>query len=643
MKKQILLGSLTALVSSWATAQVNLTINIIGQDEQSTVTRTAELVEPAARAGLVTPAFQNPIHNEDLLTSDTTPLYTIRGSGRYYLAGNITATRATTTTGTVFQIAADNVSLDMNDKILAPNSASAHTTADAIAVSTGKSNIQIMNGTIQCQDSAGTQRFAKGVVIAGATSYAVKLLNVAVTRAKSTGFEVSAATNDFSMENCSANDGAVTSAALTGATLTAVTNLSIRNCKFTNNITTTSGNCTGLVLTDCSDGVIENCVSTNNQSASGVTIGVNLAYTSSGCKNIQLKNVNASSNNSTAGGAATGIAIVDSPLVLLTDCIANNNSSAGGAAYGINVTDSSANCNACSFIRVQANNNNSSSSSAYGIRIDSDNNNFEDVMACSNYATVSAGVYGIYLNAANENRLNRCLTNYNNCTYSSNADTNANVYGIYATTSNNNHFLDCEAIGNTTSSTAAVTTAGFYSTAGASNRFEKCVANGNKAAGAADVAMIAAGFMFSGAETRSQIIKSEAVGNWTVGSGSAARCYGIYFQTSSSGASQCTVRESYIAYNTITAGKVFGFYDNRDASTTVLINNLAVGQGQCAGSALDASLQWNGNSEPSSSQNYFWKHAGTGDDPRNLIQEAPILNFLSISTSVGDWSNISIY
>ena len=642
MKKQILACSLTGLIASFAIADMNLTININESDDHSAVTRAAELVEPAVRVGLVTPAFQNAIHNEDFLTGSSNPLYTIRGSGRYYFAGNITAS-SSTAGATILQIAADNVSLDMGDKVLSPISTAANTTANAIAVSAGKSNIQIMNGTIQCRDNGTpTQRFSKGIVIAGLTSYAIKLLNVAVTGAKVNAFEVTDTTNDFSMEGCTANDGA--GAALNGATLTSVTNLSIRNCEFTNNISTST--CNGLTLANCSDGIIENCLVTNN-TAVGALNGITLsASTATNGKNIQLKNVNASSNAST-GGETVGVLLTGIPLVTFTDCIVNNNNTSSGSIFGIKLVDTSStiNCNACSFVRVQVNNNNSASN-AYGIYTQSDNNNFEDVMACSNYSSGNAAVYGINLATSSENRFTRCLTNYNNSTYTGNTDASASVYGVFATSSNNNHFLACEAIGNTTSSTAAVTAAGFYSTAGTSNRFEKCIANGNKAAGAANAAMIAAGFMFSGAETRSQIIKSEAVGNWAVGASSAARCYGVYFQTSSSGASQCIVRENYIAHNTITSGLAFGFYDNRDASTTVLKNNLAVGQGQCAGSALNASLVWGAtgdNTEPSSNQNYFWKHAGTGDDPRNLIQEAPMLNFLSISTSVGDWSNISIY
>ena len=100
-----------------------------------------------------------------------------------------------------------------------------------------------------------------------------------------------------------------------------------------------------------------------------------------------------------------------------------------------------------------------------------------------------------------------------------------------------------------------------------------------------------------------------------------------------------------MAHNTVDDGAAFGFADDTSSpSTSLLINNLAVGQGKCLGGTLDASLQWSGNTKPTaSSLNYFFQHAGEGDDPRNTIQEAPIANFLSISTTVGDWTNISLY
>ena len=41
--------------------------------------------------------------------------------------------------------------------------------------------------------------------------------------------------------------------------------------------------------------------------------------------------------------------------------------------------------------------------------------------------------------------------------------------------------------------------------------------------------------------------------------------------------------------------------------------------------------------------NYYYNHAGSGNDPRLVIAEAPKYALTSISTSVGMWENISLY
>ena len=694
MKRQIIFATLVGIIATSATATLNLKLSLktpdnapieIQKDYDTAPKMKVEATKPANDAkkgfavsdlGLVTPAFQVAIHNEDFLTSDTTPLYTIRGSGRYYFANNIQAQRTSTTTGVVLSIDADNVTLNMNDRVLVPHVSSAHTGATAIQVSAGKSNVQIMNGTIQAMDSSGTRRFAKGIEVptTGTVNYTVKLSNISITRLRDASgtcraFDING-TNDFSMENCHANDCNVSNGGsattMRGISLDTVNNLVIKDCESSNHsaeVSSDASTVVGLYMNTCVDGVVENVVTTNNHADAGSSSDVGTCYgvhVLGSSKNLSFKNVNSSSNKatSTSSGGVAGFIVNNSPINSFTDCIANNNNDAGVGSnpIGFGILGSSDNC---SLVRCRAEQNTTAlgSSAVYGFQITSDNNYFEDCSANGNSGTgdINSAVYGIYFSGSTENRLVRCVANYNS-NASTSDDDNANAYGVFLTSSsNNNHFLECQANGNTTAaasvdvSTHAV---GFYSSAGTANRFEKCIANGNSETDIAQT-VHSAGFQFAGAETRSQLIECEAVGNTvgTVAGGNAtgARAYGIYF-SDTSGADKCIVKNCYIAYNSVLDGATppdglnFGFYDNNTASTSVLINNLSIGHGRCmTHTELDASNQWNNNSEPSVSQNYFWKHAGTLDDPRHVVQEAPILNFLSISTTVGDWTNISVY
>ena len=82
MKKQIIFTALTGLVAVTATANLDLKLSL----KTDSVEMGREMPSKAGIA-LVTPAFQNAIHNESLATSGTN-LYTIQHSGRYYLANN---------------------------------------------------------------------------------------------------------------------------------------------------------------------------------------------------------------------------------------------------------------------------------------------------------------------------------------------------------------------------------------------------------------------------------------------------------------------------------------------------------------------------------------------------------------------------
>ena len=637
MKKQILLSSLTGLMASFAIADVNLTINIKDSATPESTTRVAQ-------SHLVTPAFQNPIHNEDLATTNTTPLYTIKSSGRYYLAGDITANRPTTTTGVVFSINASNVTFNLNSKVIAPHVSSAHTGATAIQVTAGVSNTTIMNGTIQAADSSGTARFAKGIEVldTATVNNTVKINNIYVTKLRdvsgaSNGFELNGI-NDLSVENCTANDATISSAAgaktMYGAYLDTVNNFIIRNCEFNNNAATSSNTAStvvGLYCTTSNEGIVDNVIASNNAVTATGAVGACQGVKLVSSRDITLTNTQACSNVTTGGAAGlnAGIWLASAPLCTLVDCTANNNSDATTAANptGFYIAASS---DSCKFIRCRAEQNNTavSTSVARGFYVASNCNRFENCRANANSG--SGESYGMYFTSSSENQIVNCMSNYNQSSA-------AGVKGIYLTACNNNQFTGCEASGNV-SATGSMTTAGFFSTGtGTGNIFDTCIASGNDA-GASTTSAIVAGFYLDATEARGEILNCKAIGNRS--GSTTCFAYGIYINSGTN----CVVKNCYMGYNTVTGGAAFGFADDSSTGSTLLVNNIAAGQDKCLGDTLDASLQWTANTKPTTSnQNYFFKHLGTGDDPRNAIQEAPILNFLSVSTTVGDWSNISLY
>ncbi len=610
--------------------------------------------QQSTRGPIVTPAFQNPIHPEDLSTS-ANPQYTVKSSGRYYFTNHISRNH-NTAAGVVILINASNVTLDLNAKSLVPTVSGSLATGTGIAVARGRSNIQVMNGFIYSHDSSGTQKLNTGIDLSetslssgSGTSYSIKLQDLDITRCKLNGIS-GTAINDLTIQNCSANNGSGAST-VNGITLTTVNNLIIKNCNFTKNISS-GGNCSALKLTDCIDGLIENCDLGETQTTGDSIdpIGIYLEYSSLGCRNLTFKKINTSGSvaSGSTGGTAKGLFVADSNgasrNLRFEDCLFNNITSTGNVR-NIDLVD----CAECKFYRCQANGGSSSSSGsdvhAVALGDNVANCYLEDVTANGNYNAANSGIKGFRI-ACTNTTLVRCIAN-NNYSTNTGASSSVYVYG-FSVEANDNTFIECQANGNMTQAAAAVTCAGFYSSASTNNRFEKCIANRNRSTSTSS-AVVAAGFILAGAETRSQIIGCEAshnlVGDATSSNGSA-RAYGIYFNGSSP-AVNCSVKNCNLHYNTVGSsgsGKAFGFYDNSASpSTSLLIGNIAMGQGQCLGTTLGAALQWNANSEPSASQNYFFKHAGTGDDPRQMISEVPRQNFGSISTAVVNWQNISVF
>ena len=666
MKKQIMIVALTSLFATTYATELNLQLNWDGasmvQADATPTFRSRPSAgissnpmpkpRPDSAQALVTPAFQNPIHPEDA-NAGSNPTYDIKSSGRYYLSNDFKI--PVTTSGASFiRINADNVTLDMNSKIIAPHAGSTQTDLVGIEVN-DKDNIQILNGTIQCDDtdSTPTQRITTGIDLgSSATNYSIKVHDVFVNRALTEGITCTNA-NDVSLERVSVNNCSG-SAAVTGLSLTTCKNVVLSDCEFNRN-TTSSGNCKGISLSGCEDGVFANVISSGNTTTStsngDIAIGIGLA---SSCKNLVFLNCSAS-NNASSGQSidgtmhSMGVEVNASPLNRFEGCTANGNGGSSGSdnnVAGFHIIGAS---HSCEFVSCEASRNHAEQSSATapvanGFRVNGNGaaiNNllFNDCVANYNEAgATSSDAAGFYFSGLASSRILNCSANKNL------ADT-TDAYGFFfnqssSTGNSNNLISDCRAKGNT-ASTADQNAIGFYSTNGTNNRYVKCKASGQSAAIATSTTAGngASGFQLN-TESRSQLINCEAVGNATA-SDSTSFAYGVYL----SSATNCSVRDCYLAYNTAGSGKEFGLYDGSTATSSLFLSNVSVGHGKCLTAVeLNASMQWKTTSTlPDASQNFFYNHAGTGSNPQNMIHEIPKWNLTTLSTSVKLWENISVY
>lgn len=663
MKKTMLLVTLTSLFAATCATELNLQLNINDQAEplrnrptNGTISHPMPQPRPDHEQHLVTPAFQNPIHPEDAASDGGSPAtyYTIKSSGRYYLTNDFRII-ATASGASLIKVNAHNVTLNLNSKVITPHATATQTNLVGILINS-KNNVQIMNGTIQCVPAYGTARITTGLNLGSSASYTIKVQDVFVNQATTTGITGSSL-NDLSLERVAVNNMSG-GAAITGISLSTCKNVNMTDCEINRN-TTSVGNCKGLVLSACQDGTINNITASGNTTtATGdgiLAMGISLA---SSCKNLVFTNCSATDTASSAVQTTattyhtTGFNISASPLNKFVNCIANGNGGSAGVdnnCAGFYVYGASDNC---SFINCEASRNRATRTSAttpvaLGFRLDSNsgtpiNNmlmdgciaNYNQTSGASSSDVVGIGIYGV-----NNSRFVRCTANKNTA-----AVTNASGFAMGQASSAghvNNTFIDCLAIGNT-SAGANVIVDGFYSSTGTNNRFIRCKANGQALTGTPSVATDGNGG--SGiqlvSETRTQLIECETVGNNTT-SNSTGLAYGVYL----SSCTNCTVKDCYSAYNTAgTLGDVFGIYDTTSPTSTLFLSNHSIGHGKClTGTELDASMQWNSNTRPTTGQNYFFKHAGTGDNPQNMIHEVPKWNLVSLSTSVKLWENVSIY
>jgi hypothetical protein len=629
-----------------------------------------------------TPAFQYPIKPSDLNHHATASngMYTINRSGRYYLSQDLMPSPSNTGVYTV-RISACNVTLDLNGKTITRNPDNhAGTNLTAIQIDTGMFNIRIANGYVQGKNN-NNQYIGTGINIA-ADCKLVTVHNVQINQCNVAGI-VAASTNNLTLESCTANEctgsaalnglslsscndviiknsnfnlNTTSSGAAIGANFSSCTNVNLDNCQASNTSTTSGSGTTayGFQFSNCSDCVIKNCKATNT---AAITTGIGMLVSS--CSDCHFSNLDVSitsgttalgisvassqscsfddclvNRNTASSGAAVGIRLASSPVNSFTNCTTNYHSATSGEAIGFDIQSGSNNC-ILKNCTLSYNTAASSTYAAYGAKVAAQNVEFNDCHANRNNASHATGsnAYGFYFSSSDQNRMDNCRAN-------NNISAGANAYGVYLSNCANNLILNTQAIGNN-AQTDNLEAVGFYSTGGDANRFESCIANGQLCDGSTGgSSQLAAGFKFQSSETRSQILSCEAIGN-NGGGGASSHAYGVFF-SGSSAASSCIIRNTIMAHNIVSAGRNYGFYDASTAVSTTLIGNTSIGHGQCLVSAtLNASNQFIDTAN--TGMNYYYNHAGTGDDPRNVIAEAPRYNINSISTSVGGWENISLY
>ncbi|HLB40177.1 MAG TPA: hypothetical protein VJJ83_00155, partial [Candidatus Babeliales bacterium] len=366
-----------------------------------------------------------------------------------------------------------------------------------------------------------------------------------------------------------------------------------------------------------------NCLATQIATYGGAATGFAI-----NAPNVQLEHCRAKTVSTSSGGTCYGFLLSSATGCSLSNCLANNNSS-NGTTIGIYLTSA----NACKLVQCTADSNSSSSTSAdscIGIKVDSSDGC--SLLQCSTSqnnsnasASSSCSAYGCYFSSSNGLSIKTCQALSN--TSNSNA---SNAYGFYFTSCNTGSVADCQACYNHTSKVAK-NCAGFYATGCTALNFSQCQGSGNSLP-SSDTTGIVAGFWLDGTSVRNKFLSCEACSN----NGYAGAAYGIYLANSSN--SNTVIRDCTLEFNNSTApGSMYGFYDGAADTTSVLINNVAIGHGRCI-ALLTSSFQF----PAGTSMNYYFKFTGDQENPANMIHETDNFNWQTVSTAVHNWSNISV-
>ena len=439
--------------------------------------------------------------------------------------------------------------------------------------------------------------------------------------------------NTISFDHCSANQTGLGATNIAYAFFsTQSDNLSFTNCEALQTTGTITIGFYLLNTVSCTAKLI-NC-STSNGTSSDTFTGF---YIQGGTAILQ----NCAAENNTATNACLGIELTSTEGGQLINCRANQNSSTSSNVIGIFLNGASSTlCNNCTA------NGNNGTTAVYGIDLASSPNcQLNNCIANENYTTGNSKVVG-FLTNSDGSMLNGCVANHN---YNSNSSNSNLTAGFSFESVSGNQFFNCQARDNQNASlNANAIAAGFYSLAGTASQFTNCQAINNTLTNANTTGK-AAGIMIDSG-VNNQIVNCNCSAN-TTGTGATGVASGIYLASNSSNTlvQNCDLNFNVGALN-------FGFYDDAHvgglyptkftgASSSILINNRAIGQGRCfpLPGVLDSNYAGAYEFGSNTSMNYFFYMLGDiGEDPNMMINETDNYNWKVLSTAVPDWSNISV-
>ncbi|MBM3886367.1 right-handed parallel beta-helix repeat-containing protein [Candidatus Dependentiae bacterium] len=506
--------------------------------------------------------------------------FKITKSGRYFLSTDIAAAPAASQIACIY-IDASDVVLDLGGKTLTLSSTTYQVNSAAIEIAANKSDITIMNGTLNGKASTTSAYTRTGIKVNGGASN-VLLDNVHVVNFAYDGiaFDATAtAISDVIINNVRTyNIGAGLSLGATyasksyarglslhGASATAINDVTIIDSEF--NKTTTTGDVR--------------------------TYGIFASY----CNNLTLNNVKVSNTTGTIG-AVRGILLANSTGVHADGVKvlrATSGSSGAPIVAGIDLATSSG----CSFVNCSVNNGTSThfTTTVYGFRLASTSNS-NSFICCEARNNVGKGTsIGISLDAAHYNTIDKCAI-------TGNGGTTQNVYGIRSGLHTNGGTTD-------------------YAATCSGTSIKNCKINNNVASSGNTY-----GISLSG-DTGALIQECEIKSNISSGT-----CYGV--------ALHHTSPRNVVEYNKIYSNKgtigQYGFKDFADDSTTLLRGNVAFGHGATFAGGTSAIT------DSTSGMNYFLKFTEQSGQMniQFLIKEGDIANMNAFEVGSPTWFNFSI-
>lgn len=549
--------------------------------------------------------FQGNIKQADLKSNST--MYKISLPGRYYIASDLLFNQ-TSNNAIGIEIAASNVILDLNSKTLTHDSSSgAYTGFKLIQINQGTSNVTITNGTL-VSDNVTTSTGPIAIYLQKDTvssANKLELSNLSVSKFTGGGIienpTVQFQSNGLTISNVTIseiNGNTSPNSSCLPLYIRKRSNITLQNSTFNNNTQTNNFSfyITGFIL--CSNIKVSNCDTSYNNSL-GSSGQLSTWYFFS-CNNVELSYCNTSTNYSAGitSSSIQGYYFWGCSDAIVNCCAARNLEGNGGCNGFTTITSHGAKINSCRSASLKGN---------------SEANGFNN--------TNSSGV-----------EFSKCEA--------INLSSSGKVYGFNNIGSSNCTYSECKAkynLASGNSSNSIPVISGFKSGTSSStnNKFENCIALSNISAAASQTG---SGFYFT-QEKNSIINNCESIGNGYPDGFAFGLGAGIIFDTYGAVCTNFIVSNNKLFNNY--GAQQYGFVDWANPTSTILIKNTSLGQGQ-----ITDALSSDGKSIINSQGTSAYKHNyllrfGT-EQITSSIKETFRENMDALST-IDDYHNISIF